>query len=275
MLVLDVVFFYYGDFNNERFQSGLEHFEIKNAKALKNCKETLNGKKCLEELRSLLENQSESAVVIIKSGNALINASPTSILAHFNTGKENKGKIFYNIHSDQDYGINILSGNSQKLQKAIDDTLKTDNFDLIPHLQKSAVLDVDEKYLSRIDSWNLNQTSINTQYFEIKTSVMSTKDGRVPLVLLQHRKSHDKFDYMLNLLNKHERKDLKMPTMNDKKLHICMIFPTESMFVEEFIHFFDSQEYDRNQMSLQILVQTSTTLEDKLSKVMSTTSFHG
>lgn len=273
-MISDVLLLYYGDIGNERFQSALEHFEIKNAKVLKHCKDNLRGTKCLEELKSVLKNHSKSLVLILKSGNALINASPHDLLHHFNAVKKNKGKIFCNIHSDEDYGLNIISGNSKALQEAIEVTLaRKEPMDLATALQSS--IDVDEQSLTRIDSWNLNQTSSTKNIIGIKTRIMSTKDARMPLVLLQRRNTRDKFDYMLNLLESHDTtQSLKMPAMHDKKLHICMIIPTQSLFVEEFIHFFDSQEYERSQMSLQILVQTSQ-LEAKVSKIMSTTSFHG
>ena len=256
-----VVVLHYGTaalFSNvfDQFVFTAKHFEY-TPKHLNHCNHGLKDEPCLDQLHVELKKLDPSTIVtILNHDYSFMNVMPEEIIKIVSNGKSAQ-KILTNIDA-RSHGLNLF-GIRENLMDFVEKCLKDKMLDL-----SGVSIDHLNKIFASFDKVGVQDIGVSENYG--KDSIWNERcDGATPIILSQKK---DFFRYIINLLESGKSSESKevaqVGNLDDlEDLHVCLNVPTVPLFLEEFFEGFFAQDYPKDKMVLQIVVNS----QDLVAKV--------
>ena len=182
-------------------------------------------------------------VMIVNSNYSLINAFDKLVIKLFGQTKLKQNELITNKQHDT-YGCNII-GSQKAILKNVQKARK----------KKSQVIeakvDSTQRFFAVVDHWKDNNIGVKYEYK--RRTVVDLTTNQTSLILLQSAgwiNNKDKFDHFVNILVKDQKLKTEIPCMPE--LFICLNFPEQVLFLEEFLHGFLNQDYPPDKIHLQV-----------------------
>ena len=225
---------------------------------LDDCPTSLEDPKCLKQLTNEVEKEKkdDKILVLLNGATNFVNCLDKQILLKFDKSRH-KGKCYKNSKISK-HGFNII-GDIAKIRESLANQDDGELFNSVP-------IDHDQVFFSGVEDWKLApemSAPIGANIF-----IGNPTTSEVPMFILQENSENSEtriFHHFINLILKEPFPSKNLEILPD--VFVCLSVEKNVLFFEEFLEAFLKQDYPRQRLHVQVLMEHSqarTILEEKI-----------